>query len=363
MSAFAEPALTITGLRARAVKAPLARPIKTASGEIPQAPLVLIDIETSGGVTGSSYLFAYTPLTLKALVAFLDDLAPHLVGEPVAPVAVMEKMERLFRLLGKQGLVGMAMSGVDMALWDALAKSKNSLLVTLLGGIPRSVPAYDSYGVVDPRRDAPSIERSLEQGFKAIKIKLGIGSVALDVETVRAVREMIGPDVRLMVDYNQSLNVTDALERINAIAGYDIAWIEEPVPAEDLAGHAAVRERSPVPIQTGENWWFAEGMANSVNAGASDLVMPDLMKMGGVTGWLKAMGIAQVASLPVSTHLFIETSAHVQIVTPNPHYLEYLDFAGSILTEPLPVTDGCVVPRGPGIGIAWDEKAVARNLI
>lgn len=353
----------ITGIVTRAVKAPIAVPVKTASGEILEAPLLLIDITTSRGITGSAYLFAYTPLTLRALATFIGDLAPHLVGETAAPVAVMGRMERMFRLLGKQGLVGMAMSGIDMAIWDILAKSQNQPLVALLGGSAKPLAAYDSYGVVDPERDAALIQGTIEKGFRAIKIKLGIGSRADDVATCRALRQIIGPEMQLMVDYNQSLPVTEAVERIQAIAEFDIAWIEEPVPAEDLTGHALVRRKSPVPIQTGENWWFPEGMANSVHAGASDLAMPDLMKIGGVTGWLRAMGIAQAASLPVSSHLFIEASAHVMAVTPGAHYVEYLDFAGAIMKERLPVVDGTVTARGPGLGMDWDEAAVKRYLI
>jgi mandelate racemase len=115
---------------------------------------------------------------------------------------------------------------------------------------------------------------------------------------------------------------------------------------------------APVPIQTGENWWFPRGMANSVAAGASDLAMVDIMKIGGVTGWLNAMGQADAASLPLSSHTFTEPSAHALAVTPTAHWLEHLDIAGAVLTERLLPHDGMVTPRGPGLGIEWDEQAV-----
>ena len=143
-----------------------------------------------------------------------------------------------------------------------------------------------------------------------------------------------------MVDYNQSLNPTEAGDRIERIAEYDIHWVEEPVAAEDLEGHARVRMDSPVRIQTGENWWFPRDMAKSIAAGASDYAMLDIMKIGGVTGWLSAMGQAEAASLPVSSHLFVEASAHVLPVTPTAHWLEYLDVAGSILAEKPLLVDG-----------------------
>ncbi len=179
---------------------------------------------------------------------------------------------------------------------------------------------------------------------------------------VSETRRIIGPDVKLMVDYNQSQTVTSAIERIRRLSEFDLAWVEEPVAADDLHGHRRVREGvAPVPVQTGENWWFPRGMANSVAAGASDLAMIDIMKIGGVTGWLNAMGQAEAASLPLSSHTFTEPSAHVLAVSPTAHWLEYLDIAGAVLTERLLPQDGKVAPRGPGLGITWDEQAVLRH--
>ena len=162
------------------------------------------------------------------------------------------------------------------------------------------------------------------------------------------VRDVIGPDVGLMVDYNQSLTVPEARRRIDALAPFGLTWVEEPVPAEDLAGHARLRDDSPVPIQTGENWWFPHDMAHALAAGACDLCMPDLMKIGGISGWLQAMGQAHAAAVPVSSHLFIEASAHVLPITPLSHYLEFLDVAGAVLADPAACHDGCVTPPRSG---------------
>lgn len=355
----AHPQLTIRGIRARAVDAPLVHPIRTAVGEVPSAPLVLIDVATEEGVLGRSYLFAYTPVTLRALVSLLDDLEPELVGKSVAPVERMRELEMRFRLVGWQGLIGMAVGGIDMALWDALGHAAGRPVAALLGGEPRPLPAYDSYGIIEPVRDANRLERSVESGFRAIKIKIGGGTLEDDVHTVRETRRIIGPDVTLMVDYNQSQTVAGATERIRRLAEFDLAWVEEPVCADDIHGHRRVRNGvAPVPIQTGENWWFPRGMANAIAAGASDLAMIDVMKIGGVTGWLSAMGQAAAASLPLSSHTFNESSAHLLAVTPTAHWLEYLDIAGAVLTERLLPHDGMVTPRGPGLGIEWDERAV-----
>ena len=357
-----ESALTIRALTARAVAAPLARPLRTASGDIPVSPLLLVDAASEEGPVGRAYVFGYTTLALRALKAFLDDLEEVVRGRPAVPAALYDELAARFRLMGRQGIVGMALSGVDMALWDLQGRAQRRPVVELLGGRAKPVPAYDSYGIVDPAEDRAALERSVEQGFRAIKIKIGTADLAWDVARVAGVREIVGPDVRLMVDYNQSLTAPEALRRIRALARFDLEWVEEPVPAEDLAGHARVREGSPVAVQTGENWWFGHDMAHAFAAGACDLCMPDIMKIGGVTGWLRAMGQAEAAAVPVSSHLFVEASAHVLPVTPLAHYLEYLDLAGAVLADPPRVVDGAVTARGPGLGMDWDEAAVARHL-
>ena len=356
---MSKPALTIRSLTARAVAAPLARPLRTASGDIPVSPLLLIDIASEEGPAGRAYIFGYTALTLRALKAFVDDLREVVRGRPASPATLADDLAARFRLLGRQGLVGMALAGLDMALWDLQGRALERPVVELLGGQAVPVTAYDSYGVVDPAADAAALEGSVEQGFRAIKVKIGVGDLAWDVKNLTGVRRVIGTDVKLMVDFNQSLTAPEALRRIHALAEFDLAWVEEPVPAEDLAGHARVRSGSPVPIQTGENWWFGHDMAHAFAAGACDLCMPDVMKMGGVTGWLRAMGQAEAAAVPVSSHLFVETSAHLLPVTPLAHYLEFLDLAGAVLTEPPRPVDGGVTARGPGLGIEWDESAVA----
>jgi mandelate racemase len=274
----------------------------------------------------------------------------------------MRDFDRRFRLVGWQGLIGMVVGCLDMAFWDALGRSLDRPVVNLLGGAVKPVPAYDSYGIVDLTTDEKAIVQSLEQGFRAIKIKIGEGGVERDIAAVGAVRKLIGPEIALMVDYNQSLDPVEALRRIERLAEYDLQWVEEPVMADDIHGHARVRERSRVKIQTGENWWFPRGMANSIAAGASDFAMLDIMKIGGITGWVEAMGHAHAASLPVSSHIFVEASAHVLPVTPTCHWLEHLDLAGSLLLEPYEVKNGSVTAKGPGLGMAWDEKAVARYL-
>jgi mandelate racemase len=350
----------IRSVRARAVVAPISRPVKNAFGVIEAAPLVLIDAETDQDVTGHSYLFAYARITLNPLVHLIEEIGRDLVGKPVAPFDLMASMDAKFRLLGWQGLVGMAVSGLDMAFWDALGQVAGKPVAELLGGSVRPIRAYDSYGVVDPVADERDLKRSLDRGFRGIKIKGGDGDAANDERMVKSVRKLIGPDIALMIDFNQSLDPAEALSRIARLAPYDLHWVEEPVPQENLQGLAAVRRESSISIQAGENWWFPRGFAEAIAAGASDFIMPDLMKVGGVTGWMRVAGQAEAASIPMSSHLFAEASAHMLAVTPTAHWLEVLDLGGAILAEPIQIVDGAVTARGPGLGLTWNETAVAK---
>jgi mandelate racemase len=350
----------IRGVKARAVIAPISRPVKNAFGIIEAAPLVLIDVATDQGITGRSYIFAYAKLTLAPLVYLVEEIGRDLTGQAIAPHDLMAAMDAKFRLLGWQGLVGMAVSGLDMAFWDALGEAAGQPLAQLLGGSPRPIRAYDSYGVVDPIADEKDLKRSLEQGFRGIKIKGGDGDAANDERMVKGVRKLIGPDIALMIDFNQSLDPAESISRIARLAPYDLHWVEEPVAQENLQGLAAVRRESSISIQAGENWWFPRGFAEAIAASACDFIMPDLMKVGGVTGWMRVAAQAEAASIPMSSHLFAEASAHMLAVTPTAHWLEVLDLGRVILAEPLQIVDGSVTARGPGLGLSWNEAAVAK---
>jgi mandelate racemase len=353
----------IKSVKARAVVTPMARPLRNAFGVIDVAPLLLIDVATDQGITGRSYLFAYSKVTLKPFVHLVEEIGQDLIGKPVAPYELMAVMDAKFRLLGTQGLVGMAISGLDMAFWDVLGQAAGKPVVEILGGSAKPIRAYDSYGAIEADADEKAVRRSLDQGFRGIKIKGGDGDAANDERRVKGLRKLLGPDISLMLDFNQSLDPAEAKRRIDRLAPYDLTWIEEPVPQENLSGHAEVRETSPIPIQSGENWWFPRGFAEAIAAGASDFIMPDLMKVGGITGWLGVAGQADAASIPMSSHILPEASAHVLAVTPTAHWLEFLDFAGLILADPVEIEGGTVTARGPGLGVEWNEAAISKYQI
>lgn len=357
--------LTFRDLRVRAVNVPMRLPLQTSGGRIDIAPLALIDLETEEGVTGTTYLFCYTPHALKPVVQLLQNLAPLLKGDRVAPLDIERKLQRQFRLLGPTGITAMALAGIDMAAWDALARAQRLPLVELLGGAARPLNAYNScgLGIIGAGRAANEAAELVAPGFRALKIRLGYPDLKTDLDVVRAVRRAVGDSVELMVDYNQSLSAPEALRRAGALASEGLYWLEEPTLADDHAGHARIREKAALPVQLGENWWGSREMARSLEAGASDLAMPDAMKIGGVTGWLRAAALAEAAGMPMSSHLFSEVSAHLLAVTPTCDRLEYVDWANPVLQQPMRIEGGCaVIGDAPGCGLDWDEEAVYRYL-
>jgi mandelate racemase len=340
-------------------------PLQTSSGTIRIAPLALIDLHTEEGVTGCAYLFCYTPLVLKPVTQLLANLAPGIKGDAVSPLELDRKLQGQFRLLGSKGVVGMALAGIDMAAWDALSKAQGMPLARALGGELRRIPAYNScgLGMIGAERAAAEAQQLAAPGFRAIKVRLGYSDLKTDIAVVRAVKRSIGDETQLMSDYNQALAVPEAIQRIQALADEGLYWIEEPTLADDYVGYARIRSKARTSIQMGENWWGPHEMAKCVTAGACDLGMPDAMKIGGVTGWLRAAAIAEAAGLPLSSHLFPEISVHLLAASPTCHWLEYVDWAAPILKEPLRIEGGhAIAPDVPGSGISWNETDVDRYL-
>src|SRR5437660_4944564 len=359
----APPALTIRGLRTRAVRVPMRRPLGTSGGSITQAPLVLIDLETDEGVPGRAYLFAYSDLGARTLRQLLAGISEMVRGDAVAPVAIAKKLHARFTLLGREGLPTIALSGLDVALWDAQARATGLPLARLLGGELHPVPAYNSngLGIAPPEKLADEAMELLAEGFHAIKLRLGRKTLWEDLLATRAVRARIPAETLLMTDFNQALTVSEALARGRALDREQVYWIEEPVRHDDYAGTARIARELETPVQIGENFLGTRAMAAAIAAGAADYVMPDLARIGGVTGWLRAAAVADAAGIEMSSHLYAEVSAQLLAVTPTAHFLEYVDWAAPILARPLHMSDGQARPaEGPGVGLDWNDEAVAQ---
>lgn len=355
--------LTAHALRVRAVNVPMSLPLVTGGGSVSTAPLALIDLQTTEGVSGSAYVFCYTSVALGPMVKLIENLSRVLQGKRVAPLAIEEQLGKTFRLIGLQGLTAMAAAGVDMAAWDALSKAAGVPLARLLGGEPQPIQAYNSkgLGIIGPKAVGAEAERLLADGFRALKVRLGYANADADLKVVRTVRSAVGDDIALMADYNQCLSTTEAQQRIARLDEEHLHWIEEPVRFDDYGGCARIRKKVRTPVQIGENCWGTHDMAKSLEAGASDYFMPDAVKIGGVSGWMRAAGLAEPIGMPISSHLYPEISAHLLSATPTRHWLEYVDWASPILQQPVTVEDGRIAPLETlGVGIAWNEDAIHR---
>jgi mandelate racemase len=257
----------------------------------------------------------------------------------------------------------MALSAFDAALWDALAVAAGLPLATMLGAKPRPIPAYNSCGLGLMSADAAAdeAEKLLEGGFKAVKLRLGYPTLDEDLAVTRAVKKRLPAGIQLMVDYNQALSLEEALVRGHALDQEGIAWLEEPIRHDDYAGNARLAGALGVPLQIGENFNGPHAMRMALDVVACDLAMPDVARIGGVTGWMQAATLAAERGIPMSSHLMPELSAHLLAATPTCHWVEYVDWADMLLQEPLRIEGGnAIVPDRAGAGITWDEKAVAR---
>jgi mandelate racemase len=356
--------LRIRSLRVRPVAAPMRRPLATSIATVSAAVLALIDLETNAGITGRSYLFCIARQHVAPIVKLVEAMGATLKGDPVAPYEIERKLRARHALLGVHNVVLFAMSGIDMAAWDALGQALGQPVARLLGGEPRPVPAYNSKGLgLLPLKALPKEATDLVgEGFSAIKLRLGRAEAKEDLKAIQVVKKAVGPKTTLMVDFNQALSVAEAVKRgrmIDEEGG--VHWIEEPVRADDFAGCARVAREVETPIQIGENFMGPEQMAQALAAGACDYVMPDAQRIGGVTGWMRAAALAQGAGMEMSSHLFAESSCQLLAVTPTCHWLEYVDWADPILEEGVTIRNGlATAPRGAGLGLRWNEKAVRK---
>jgi mandelate racemase len=358
------PPLTVRAIRSVPVEVPLNFVLGTSADAIRAAPLLLIDLETEEGVTGRSYVFCYLQAAAPAVISVLGEVERIAKGSAVAPSELWARLAKRFTLIGVQGIVRMAMAGFDTACWDALANAAGLPLSTFIGSKPRPIPAYNSCGLGLTNNLgalADEAQKLLEGGFRAIKLRLGYPTMKADVAAVHAVRKRIGNGVALMVDYNQALSTEEALVRGRALDAENIYWLEEPIRHDDYTGAAKLARELKVPIQIGENFSLPAAMLIAIEQRAADYVMPDLERIGGVTGWRQAAEIAQSHGIKMSSHLFPEVSTHLLAATPTCHFLEYVDWANELLEEPLVVEHGqAVAPSRPGNGMIWNKSAVER---
>lgn len=358
---MAASAPKIAGLTVRAVRVPMPEPHRTASGIITESPLVLVDITTDERTVGCGMVFTYATAALKPTAELIQNLEPLLKGDTLAPAELEQKLAKKFRLLGTQGLVGIALAAIDMAVWDAAARLHGVSLTRLLGGVPKEIPVYAGIGYDGVDGCAEQAERWAARGVRGVKAKIGYPTVQEDLAVIRAMRKAAGDGMAIMVDYNQCLTPAEAVERMQVLDDEGLVWVEEPTLAHDYAGHAMIAREARTPIQCGENWWGTQDLRHAIDAGASDNVMLDVMKIGGVTGWMRGAALAHAHSLRVSSHLWPEISAQLLCCTPTAHWLEYADWWNPVMAQPLEIVNGFArVADVVGSGVEWNEDALRR---
>ncbi|MEK6712437.1 MAG: mandelate racemase/muconate lactonizing enzyme family protein [Nitrospinota bacterium] len=347
------------------VRVPLPRPLAVSTFRLPAVDTCAVTLRTREGLKGIGWCFAFGPERARALMAMVRDLFGVIAGkDPRDAEATWEAMRRSASFVGREGLSAMAIGALDTACWDIAAQAAGQPLWKLLGGERREIPCYASEGLwLNATRDELQWEAaSLKaRGFRAMKLRVGKPSLEEDLERVRAVREAVGGEFPLMADANQGWSLEAARRACLELEPHRLVWIEEPVDHEDIPGMAALVKESAADICTGETNYGPPGLRRILEAGAADVLMADLERCAGVTGWLRAARLAEAFGKPITPHLFHEVSAHLMSACPGAVWCEHMPWWEPILKEPLPVKEGfLVLSDKPGLGIEWDEAALRR---
>jgi L-alanine-DL-glutamate epimerase-like enolase superfamily enzyme len=327
---------------------------------------VLARITTSDGVEGVGYIVYPRPDLMPAIGHAARELGEHLIGLSVLePAAAWERLARRGDWAGPGGLLHCALAPLDIAVWDASGKTLGQPLHRLLGGSRNRVPTYASDGLwysLSPGALAASARRHVESGFGAVKLRLGREATPqAEVRRVQAVREAVGPDVRIMVDINESWSPMHARRGGRALQDAGIAWLEDPLHHLDLAGIAELRRQLEIPIAAGEHVYHLDGFRALLEARAVDVLVLDLARVGGVTPWRTIAALAQAHRVPVCGHVVPEIHVHLVAAVPNGYLAEYVPRSAGILTAMPRIEQGeLVAPAAPGLGLALDEAAVRR---
>ena len=353
---------TIISMTPAHVSLPLPRPLRVGAFEARAVDTCCVTLRTREGLKGRGWCFAFGPERARAMLAMARDLFANLLGrDPAEADANWEAMRKAASFVGRDGVSALAMSALDTACWDLAARAAGEPLWRFLGGERREIPCYASEGLwlnlttAELEEEAASLKA---RGFRAMKLRVG-GRVEEDVERIRAVRAAIGPEVALMVDANQAWDVETAKRACRAFEPFGLRWVEEPVDHEDVQGCAEVAAASAIPICTGETNYNPRGMRQLLEAGAADVLMPDLERCSGVTGWRRAAAMAKEFGKPVTPHLFHEVSAHLLSAEPHGVWCEYMPWWEAVIEEPMELRDGnLILSDRPGLGVEWKEEAL-----
>ena len=356
--------MKVAKVQTRVVRMPFEKPIASALGRLDGCGCILVYIHTDEGLVGENLVFTLNDRRTRVLRQMIDELADLLIGQDAGHIAgFWARAWKDINFFGHKGISVVGISALDGALWDLAGKAAGLPLYRLLGGARDRVPAYHSGGLwLDRGIDelAREAQDMVAQGFRAVKMRLGLPDPRQDAERVRAVRAAIGPGIKLMADANQGLNEAQAIRLGRLLEEYDLTWFEEPLPAWDLEGLARVAEALDTPIASGETEYTRYGFRSMLTLRSADVLMPDLQRVGGVSEFMRVGHMAESHDVPVSSHLFPETSLQVLGALSNAIFLEYMPWFSSLYREPMEFSDGmAVVPERPGWGHTFDERRIA----
>src|SRR5438477_6693958 len=326
---------------------------------------VTLELGTDQGPVGLGLTFFGGALT-PALKAAVDTLARLVIGDdPTQVEAIAAKLRRAAGSSGPGGIFTLALSAVDTACWDLKGKAMGRSVCALLGGLRDRVPTYASGALMRPHPVdylAKAGPRSRDMGFRQMKMQCGSEpSVAASIERVRVMREATGPDVDLMCDINQLWSVHHAIEVGRRIEPYHLYWLEDPVAHDDYPGLARVADALVTPIAAGEYHYGIAPFRHLLEARSIDIVMIDLLRVGGITQWMKVAGMAEGVNMPVGSHLVPAIHVHLMAALLDGLTVEYMPWTLRLFEE-TPALEGgrLTVPTKPGLGLAFDQAAIKR---
>lgn len=357
--------MKITRIRTIPANVPLAKPILAGGWEIKSAGILAVLVETDTGPVGEGLAFTLNGRRMGLLVEGVESLAPLAIGtDPHFSGEFLASALRDTLFFGHKSSLIMSLAGIEAALWDIRAKSAGLPMHKLLGAVRDKVPVYWSGGlwltmsIDELQREA---SERVEAGYRAMKMRIGKGDDRVTAERVKAVRQAIGPDVKLMVDANQTLDVAGAIALTRRLAEFDLTWFEEPIPYWNHKGEAAIAAASPIPIASGESEYLARGMAEMAEMKCAHTLMPDLQRMGGIAEFIKGAHMAETHGVAVSSHLFTEMSLGLLASLDNTTFLEVMPWFEPAYQDRVRIESGfAYVSQLPGHGCRLDLKALER---
>jgi L-alanine-DL-glutamate epimerase-like enolase superfamily enzyme len=331
-----------------------------------ETPIVRIHCDDGGEGVGYTYTIGTGGSSVVALLA--DHLAPRLIGrDPDAIEAIWKDLFFATHATAVGAITSLALAAIDTALWDLKAKRAGLPLWKAAGGARQRVPLYTTEGGWLQLSVDALVEQTVAAkaaGFRGAKIKVGKPHVSEDVARINAVREAVGDGFELMVDANQCFNVSEAIRRARAFERFGLAWLEEPLPAEDLGGHVELAAHTVIPIAVGESIYHPSHFREYLERDACSIVQVDCARIGGVTPWLKVAHLAEAFDVAVCPHFLMELHVSLTAAAPNAAWVEYIPQLDAVTSSRLAIADGCAVaPDRPGLGVEWDAAAFAARTV